>query len=183
MSLDRPLYDAFDAPAGSLRDDGVLELTWDVFGELCRALALNVSRAWEPDLVIGIATAGVIPGAVIASMLRCEFHTIKISRHAGPGIFHDEPRILSAAPVQAVGRRVLIVDEICTTGETLRMALAAVRAQRPREVRTATSFIKAGQYRPDFFAVETDAMVIFPWDRQIVTPAGIETNPLYRDVL
>ena len=183
MSLDRPLHDAFDAPAGSLRDDGVLELTWDVFGELCRALALNVARAWEPDLVIGIATAGVIPGAVIASMLRCDFHAIKISRHGEEGLEHDEPRILSAAPHQAAGRRVLIVDEICTTGETLRMALAAVRAQRPREVRTATSFVKSGQFRPDFFAVETDALVVFPWDRQIATAAGIQTNPEYRGLL
>jgi hypothetical protein len=73
---------------------------------------------------------------------------------------------------------VLIVDEICTTGETLRMALAAVRAVRPAEVRTATSFVKAGGYKPDFFAVETDAAVIFPWDRQVVTEAGeLVENP------
>ncbi|HUG42558.1 MAG TPA: phosphoribosyltransferase family protein [Longimicrobiales bacterium] len=183
MAFDRPVQDTFDAPVGSLRDDGVLELTWEVFGELCRALALNVARDYEPELIIGIAKAGVIPGAVIASILRCDFHSIKISRRAGAELVHDEPRILSAAPPEAAGKRVLIVDEICTTGETLRMATAAVRAVRAREIRTATSFAKSGQYRPDFFAVETDAMVIFPWDRQVVAPEGLITNPQYQDLL
>ena len=158
------LQPTFDAPTGSLQDDGVLELTWEVFGELCRALAVQVSRDYDPEIVIGIAKAGVIPGAVIASILRLDFYSITISRRSGAEVVRDEPRVLSAAPSQAAGRRVLIVDEICTTGETLRMATAAVRAARAREIRTATSFAKAGQYRPDYYAVETDAMVVFPWD-------------------
>ena len=182
MPLDRPQV-TFDAPTGTLHDDGVLELTWEVFGELCRALALTVSRHYQPDLVIGIAKAGVIPGAVIASILRCDFYSIKISRRSGTELVHDEPRILSAAPPQAAGKRVLIVDEICTTGETLRMATAAVRAVRPAEVRTATSFAKVGHNRPNYYAVETDALVIFPWDRKVVTPGGLRTNPQYEGIL
>lgn len=169
MSLHGPFQASPAAPAASLRDHGVLELSWEVFGELCRALAFNVSRDFQPELVIGIAKAGVIPGAVVASILRCDFYSLKITRRDGADLVHDEPRILTAAPPQAAGKRVLIVDEICTTGETLRMALAAVRAVRPRQIRTATSFAKVGQYRPDFYAVETDAMVIFPWD---AAPAG-----------
>lgn len=174
----------FDAPTASLRGEGVLELTWEVFGELCRALAVNVSRSYDPDVVIGIARAGVIPGAVIASILRRDFFSMKITRRSGMERVHERPQLLTAAPTQARGQRVLIVDEICTTGETLRMALAAVRAVRPAEVRTATSFVKSGGYKPDFYAVETDAAVIFPWDRQVVDEAGeLVENPLYRDVL
>jgi uncharacterized protein len=168
----------------SIDGDGVIELTWDVFGELCRALAVNVSRDYDPDVVIGIAKAGVIPGAIIASILRRDFFSMKITRRSGMERVYERPQLLTAAPTQARGQRVLIVDEICTTGATLRMAIAAVRAVRPAEVRTATSFVKAGGYKPDFFAVETDAAVIFPWDRQVVDEAGeLVTNPLYRDVL
>lgn len=174
----------FDAPAASLRGEGVLETTWDVFGELCRALAVNVSRSYDPDVVIGIARAGVIPGAVIASILRRDFFSMKITRRSGMERVRERPQLLTAAPTQARGQRVLIVDEICTTGETLRMALAAVRAVRPAEIRTATSFVKSGGYKPDFYAVETDAAVIFPWDRQVVDEDGeLVENPLYRGVL
>src|SRR2546427_2907246 len=45
---------------------GVLQVDWPFFGELCRALALKIFREYDPDVVIGIARAGVIPGAVVA---------------------------------------------------------------------------------------------------------------------
>ena len=54
---------------------GILHVEWPLFGELSRALALKVSREYDPDIVVGIATAGVVPGAVIAAMLRREFHS------------------------------------------------------------------------------------------------------------
>jgi hypoxanthine phosphoribosyltransferase len=179
-----PLSDLVDKPEGSLHDMGVLELTWEVFGELSRALAVNVARHYDPEVIIGIATAGVIPGAVIASILRTDFFAMKITRRSGFERVHDRPQILTAAPTQAKGKRVLIVDEICTSGETLRLALAAVRAVAPTEVRTATSFVKAGQYKPDYYAVETDATVIFPWDRQVVADSGeLVSNPEYEHLL
>ncbi len=176
--------DPFDVPTASLQDMGVLELSWEVFGELSRALAVNVARGYDPEIVIGIAKAGVIPGAVIASILRRDFFSLKITRRTGMERTYERPRLLTSAPSQARGKRVLIVDEICTTGETLRMALAAVRAVNPADIRTATSFVKAGQYKPDFFAVETDATVIFPWDRQVVADDGdLVENPRYEHLL
>lgn len=176
--------DVLEAAGIPPEDMGVLELSWDVFGELCRALAVNVARSYDPEVVVGIAKAGVIPGAVIASILRLDFFALKITRHSGFDEIQDRPQLLSSAPKQVRGRRVLIVDEICTTGETLRMAVAAVRAEHPAEVRTATSFVKAGRYKPDFLAVETDATVIFPWDRQVLGEGGeLVTNPRYEHLL
>jgi uncharacterized protein len=158
-----------------------LELSWELFGELCRVLAVRVATSgYRPELVIGIAKAGVIPGAVVASILRCDFYSLKISRDAGGERVRARPKILSAAPKEAAGRRVLIVDEICTSGETLRLALNALRQVQPAEVKTATSLIKVGGYRPDFHALETSATVAFPWDRHVVNDAGeIVVNPMY----
>lgn len=173
-----------DVAAASYEDQGVLELTWEVFGELCRALAVNVAREYAPDMIIGIAKAGAIPGAVIATILRQDFFSMTITRRSGTERVREQPKVLTAAPLQARGRRILLVDEICTTGETLRLAISAVRAVRPAAVQTATSFVKAGGYKPDFYAVETDATVIFPWDRQVVSERGeLMVNPQYRGLL
>lgn len=184
MAPERSISDLVQAPEGTLQGMGVLELSWEVFGELSRALAVNVARDFDPEIIIGIVTAGVIPGAVIASILRRDFFTLKITRRSGMERVHEHPKLLTAAPNQARGKRVLIVDEICTTGETLRMALAAVRAVSPAEVRTATSFVKSGGFTPDFYAVETDATVIFPWDRQVLGDTGeLTENPRYKGVV
>jgi len=91
--------------------------------------------------------------------------------------------VLSAAPPQVHGKRVLIVDEIATSGETLRLALAAVRYVNPVEIRTATSFVRPTGYKPDYFSLETDQTIIFPWDRKIFQGKELVVNPRYADVL
>ncbi|MEO5509121.1 MAG: phosphoribosyltransferase family protein [Longimicrobiales bacterium] len=178
-------------PTGSSRQRGmadasdVLELSWEFFGELCRVLAVKVATAgYRPDLVIGIAKAGVIPGAVVASILRCEFYSMKISRDDGMERVREQPKIFSQAPREAKGRKVLIVDEISTSGETLRMAANALRQVAPSQIKTAASLVKPSGFRPDYYSLETDSMVIFPWDRHVVDEAGtIEVNPMYRGII
>ncbi|HEX6135975.1 MAG TPA: phosphoribosyltransferase family protein [Longimicrobiales bacterium] len=162
-----------------------LELSWEFFGELCRVLAVKVATdRYQPEIVVGIAKAGVIPGAVVASILRCDFYSLKISRDTGGLRSRVRPKILSAAPKEAAGRRVLIVDEICTSGDTMRLALNALRQVSPAEIRTATSLVKVGGYKPDYHALETSATVVFPWDRHVLDETGeIVTNPVYEGLL
>lgn len=171
--------------APGMPDADVLEMDWEFFGELCRVLAVKVAASgYQPEIVVGIAKAGVIPGAVVASILRCDFYSLKISRDAGGSRTRARPKIFSAAPVEASRKRVLVVDEICTSGETLRIALNAMRQVNPADLRTATSLVKQGLYKPDFYALETGATVIFPWDRQIVDAHGdLVVNPMYEDLI
>jgi hypoxanthine phosphoribosyltransferase len=167
----------------SVNPDQFLDLSWEMFGELCRALALRVAREYDPDLVVGIARAGVIPGAVIASILRVDFHSMKISRRDGDQQVRDRPAVLSGAPGTARGSRVLIVDEISSSGETLRMALSSLRNVGPTELRTATCFVRPRGYKPDYFALETDQTIIFPWDRKIYQDDQLVVNPRYQAVV
>jgi hypoxanthine phosphoribosyltransferase len=160
-----------------------LDLSWEMFGEFCRALALKVARDWDPDLVIGIARAGAIPGAVVASILRKDFYALTITRREGGELVRDRPAVLSAAPLQCQGKKILLVDETTSSGETLRLALAAIRDRGPAEVRTATSFSRRRGFKPDFTAMETDATVIFPWDRKIFEGDELIVNPRYEDVI
>ena len=170
-------------PAAAINPDQFMDLSWEMFGELCRALALRVARQYDPDLVVGIARAGVIPGAVIASILRVDFHSIKISRREGDEQVRERPAIISGAPGSARRRRVLVVDEISSSGETLRMALSALRNVAPTELRTATCFVRPGGYKPDYFALETDQTIIFPWDRKIFEDDRLVVNPRYQAVI
>jgi uncharacterized protein len=157
-----------------------LDLDWAMFGELCRALALKVARDYDPEVVIGIERAGVIPAAVVASILGVEFYTLKIGRRGGDEQVRERPEVFSAVPPGVEGRRVLIVDEVTTSGDTLRLALAAVRSAHPEEVRTATSFARTTGYQPDYSALTMDAEVVFPWDRQVIQEDELVLNPRYR---
>ncbi|HXE56426.1 MAG TPA: phosphoribosyltransferase family protein [Gemmatimonadales bacterium] len=153
---------------------GVLEVDWPFFGELCRALALRVAREYQPEVVLGIAKAGVIPGAVVASILQCEFSSMVVTRHREG----EQPVLVSGPPATIRGRRVLIVDETCDTGSTLKLALSEVRALRPGQVKTAVSF-RTGEYLPDFHAFETESFIILPWDREIIQNGELVMRPDY----
>jgi len=157
---------------------GVLQVDWAFFGELCRALALKIFREYDPDLVIGIARAGVIPGAVVASILQRDFASMAITRGEGG----SRPVVIAGPPRIVTGRRVLIVDETCDSGDTMKLALAAVRDLRPAEVRSAVSFM-TGDYRPDFHALQTENFIILPWDREIIMDGEIVMRPDYAEKL
>ena len=158
------------------------DIVW-IFTGFLRALALKVARDFDPEVIVGIARAGAIPAAIVASILRVDFYSIKISRKEGDEQVRERPEVMSAAPRDVRGRRVLIVDEITTSGDTLRLALAAVRDARPAEVRTATSFARTSGYQPDYSALTMDASVIFPWNRKVFDGDELVVNPRYRGAL
>ncbi len=159
-------------PLPASRD--VLEVDWPFFGELCRALAFRVAGAFDPELVLGIAKAGAIPGAVVAAILQRDFASMTVTRPQA-GV---RPTLVTAPPPSVRGRRVLIVDETCDSGDTLKLAISAVRRVEPAEVRTAVSF-KTGAYEPDFYALATESFIILPWDREVLIDGEFVMRPDY----
>ena len=162
---------------------GVFEVEWPLFGELSRALALKVVRAsYDPELIVGIATAGVVPGAVIAAILDREFHSIVVSRRYQSEIVRLTPEVFGVAPAAVRGRRVLVVDETCDSGETMRLAVSAIIDGGAREVKTAVAF-QTGAYQPDFHALATESTIVLPWDREVLFQGELVPNPLYRETI
>lgn len=161
---------------------GVFEVDWPLFGELSRALALKVAREWDPDIVVGIATAGVIPGATIAAILDCEFHSLIVSRRYHSEEVRETPAIFGDVPTAVRGQHVLVVDETCDSGATMRLAVSAVVNAGAAEVRTAVAF-RTGSYEPDFHALATESTIVLPWDREVLIDGELVVNPLYRDAL
>lgn len=161
---------------------GVLIVEWPLFGELSRGLALKVARAYQPDVVVGVATAGVVPGAVVAAMLGRDFHSILVSRKYHAEVVRETPAVFGEAPPQVRNRRVLLVDETCDGGDTMRLAISALQFAGAVEVRTAVCF-RTGPYEPDFHALATESAVVLPWDREVIVNGELVENPEYRELL
>lgn len=156
----------------------IMKVDWPFFGEVCRALALRVARDYDPEIVLGVAKAGVIPGVVVASILQRDFASMTVTRHDP----FAAPQLVAGPPDMLGGRRILIVDETCHSGDTLKLALNEVRALDPADVRTAVSF-RTGEYQPDFYAFETDKLIVLPWDREIVVDGELVDHPDFVDKL
>src|SRR2546430_1645232 len=103
----------------------------------------------------------------------------------GRGLARSQRPLLPTAggpPRIVAGRRVLIVDETCDSGDTMKLALNAVRELKPAAVKTAVSF-RTGPYQPDFYALETDNFIILPWDREVIIDGAIVVRPDYAEKL
>lgn len=151
-----------------------LEVDWQFFGELCRALALRVNASFDPEIVVGITKAGVIPGVVVASILQRDFASMGVTRIGASA----SPTLVTEPPASVAGRRVLIVDETCDSGDTLKLASSAVKKMAPLDLRTAVSF-RTGSYEPDYHALATESRIILPWDREIIVDGELTIRPDY----
>ena len=156
----------------------VLEVDWPFFGELCRGLALKVWRAYQPELVVGIARAGVLPGAVVASIMRVDFASIALKRSQEG----EAPALIHRPTQSARGRRVLLVDSTCESGATMRLALNVLKEERVKEVKTAVA-IRTGSYAPDFVRLQNPSFIILPWDRDVIEDGEIVVRPDYEQAL
>jgi hypoxanthine phosphoribosyltransferase len=156
----------------------ILEIDWPFFGELCRGLALKVWHDYQPDLVVGIARAGVLPGAVVASILRVEFASMSLRRMQRG----EEPALIHRPTQSPQGHHVLLVDSTCESGATLRLALNVLKQEGAREVKTAVA-IRTGAYAPDFAALQNPSFVILPWDHDVIEDGQLVVRPDYAEAL
>jgi hypoxanthine phosphoribosyltransferase len=144
------------APVRGRTRSGVREIGWAEFGRLSTELAARIAAAWQPDVVLGIANAGVFVGGALAPALGAELVHLHL-----PGRGAETERLPSLA-----ARRVLVVDDTAESGRTLARATAMARKARAAEVRTAVVVLKPGAARPDWHALESDDVIVFGWDYQ-----------------
>lgn len=148
------------APKRAMREIG-----WAAFGEVARSLAGHIAESFRPDVVVGIAKGGVFVGGALAAALGADFHPVRIEkrrRDAGP------LPVTPGAELPALGgKRVLVVDDVAATGATLARARALARKAGARDVRTAVLVVRPRGARPDFFALDTDELILFGWDYQL----------------
>ena len=55
-----------------------VQVSWDELALLCRRLAEQLHGPHRPDIVVALARAGYVPGAVLASLLRCDPFTLRV---------------------------------------------------------------------------------------------------------
>lgn len=163
--------DRLAAPARMKRSPkkAVRELGWAAFGEAARLLAGKIALRYRPTVVVGIAKGGIFVGGAIAAVIGAEFLPVRIEkrrRDASPG-----PEASAELP-DLKGKKVLVVDDVASTGATLARGRALARKAGAKEVRTAVLVARPRGARPDFSAYETDELVLFGWDYELQGAVG-----------
>jgi uncharacterized protein len=156
---------------------GIEEITWERFGELSRTLTEQLAGK-KVDIVIGIARAGLFPGTAVACALRRELYPVRVTRRVNDVVEYQSPIWRVDVPATVAGQRVAVIDEIADTGETLAIVAARALERGARQVWTLSLVAHSwANPQPDYTALATDALLIFPWDKQVFTGDGWQVHP------
>ena len=125
-----------------------------------------VSSNFKPDVIIGVARGGWVPGRLLADFLHIkETVNIKVEAYELIGETDVEASVTQDIQVNIEGKKVLVVDDVADSGESLVAVYNSLKARNTESVKTATIYYKPrSAIKPDYFAEETTAWVIFPWE-------------------
>lgn len=168
-----------DQPYDYSMRDGVRPISWDDFHGLVKALAVVVAP-WRPEIVLPVGRGGYYPGALLAHILQVEVYPVRLTRRQDDVVVRESPRWLVEPPAAVAGRRALVVDEMCSSGETVRLVKARALALGAAEARTATLYAHTwGADEVDYTGLITDELVLNPWDREIYRDGEFRFHPEY----
>ena len=157
--------------------DGVEEIDWQWFAALARKLAQELADA-EIEAIVGVARAGLVPAATVACALRCDLFPVRVTRRDNDVVVRESPVWKVDVSPEVAGKVVAVVDEMADSGETLALVAARVRVLGAARVVTASLVAHSwADPAPDHVALTTDALVIFPWDKEVLIDGQWQTHP------
>lgn len=145
-------------------------LTWDLFEQASRELAGQVldSGFW-PDLILSITRGGLIPTGMISYALDIKnLHIINVEFYTGVNERLPLPVLLPPVPaaVDLSAKKVLIIDDVADTGETLKSVRDFCEAA-VAETRVAVLYEKPHSVvKCDYVWRRTADWISFPWSAE-----------------
>jgi hypothetical protein len=156
---------------------GVRTISWNEFASLAGKLS-ELLEQFQPQVILGIARAGLFPATQVACSLRCELFPIRLTRRANDQVISDQPIWKTPIPPEVAGLVVVVIDEIADTGRTLAMAAdSAVRLGAERVITASLVSHSWAEPVPHVTALISDEFIIFPWDEQVLDHGKWVTHP------
>jgi hypoxanthine phosphoribosyltransferase len=143
-------------------------MDWDLFYVLSKQVAKKVNNSgYKPDLIVGLARGGWVLARILCDLVGVkDLVSLKVEHWGVTATPDGKAKLKYPFNIDLTGKRVLVVDDITDTGESLCEAINYIRTLNPSEIKTATlRHITSSKFVPDYFAEEIAwRWVIFPWN-------------------
>ncbi|EDY36799.1 Phosphoribosyl transferase domain protein [Aciduliprofundum boonei T469] len=129
-----------------------------------------MKSGYEPEIVIGLARGGLVPARLIADYLNIkDLYAVKTEHWGLTATPDGKAKLAQGLQISIDGKRVLVVDDITDTGQSLKLAVDHIKGHNPSEIRSATLLhITHSKYVPDYYSDEVPedkwTWFIFPWN-------------------
>ncbi len=134
-----------------------------------------------PDVNVGIGRGGLfvlrsLQDFFIAGNIKIPYLVIAVERYTGVNKTSSiKVKYLNSRVIK--GKKILLIDDVADQGISLKVSKEACIKKGAKEVKTATLHLKpASQFIPDYYAMVTDAWIIYPWELYETIRMIIEAN-------
>lgn len=145
----------------------LLHTSWEDVERLSEKLAQKIIESeFQPDLIVAISRGGFDPARILCDRLGIRrLASVQVEFYSGVQNTAEKPRIVYPLNAEVRGKKVLLVDDVSDTGDSLMLAKEHVLAGSPGDLKVATLHIKPWtSLRPDYHASETKAWIVYPWE-------------------
>lgn len=162
---------------------GLRPISWNDFHGLVKALVVTIAP-WQPEIILPVGRGGNYPGTLLAHILQVEVFPVRLTRRENDVVVREEPIWMMEPPSSIAGHRILVVDEVASTGRTLQIVRDKAIDLGASEVRSAVLYAHAsGSNFPDYIGLITDDLIMNPWDREIFQNGEFLFHPEYIQAL
>ena len=143
-------------------------MSWKLFDELSQKVARNIIESgFHPDIIVGLARGGWVLSRVLCDHLGVkDLLSLKVEHWGITATPDGKAQIKYPFKIDLTGKKLLIVDDITDTGESMIVAIKYLEELNPQEIKTAAlRHIQGSKYIPDYYGDEiTWRWVVFPWN-------------------
>lgn len=142
-----------------------LPVSWNEYFRLVNKLADEIiSSKQRYDRIVGITRAGLTLGHFLSDALSLPVSVFTIKSYVDIGK-QENLEVTEKLSADIKGHKVLLVDEVSDTGKTFLKAIPYLKTKKPKNITTATIFLKPhSKFIPNFHVEETSKWILFPYE-------------------
>lgn len=144
-----------------------LYLTWDDVQHAAEKTADKIKAdGFIPDIMIAVSRGGFDPARILSDQLNIrKLASLQIIYYSSLNEKMKEPQVLFPLNAQVKGLKVLVIDDVSDSGNSLLAAKKYTEEMGAEEVRVATLHHKPwSKFKPDYYADEVDQWILYPWE-------------------
>jgi len=140
-------------------------LSFEEFSLYCFNLAVKLKTQFKGkqiDYLVSVQRGGAVMSKILSDVLGAPIATVVVSSYQDLQQV-KKPFISQEISVDIRGKNIIVLDEICDSGDTLKLVADYLQQSSPASLTTAVLVMKPkATFRPDHFATQTDKWVVFP---------------------
>lgn len=151
--------------------------SWNQIYRLLLKLAEAVRKSgFEPDVIVGVSRGGWIPARIMSDLLETpKLANVTAEFYVGVAETKREPTITQPVSLPVKGAKVLVVDDVTDTGESLKLVNSHLKNQGASEIKIATIYYKPWSVIvPHCYEKETRCWIVFPWEQKETVRKTVE---------